>query len=193
MVKRNRLFSLIPLTILALALGLLVSGVYAQAEKAKEAFNKGVTADKAGKADEAIAAYKDAIAADASYFDAYMNLGKNYFEKAAYDDALKMFQTAAEKNSKSADAQANIVRVQFTKRNFVEAEAAYKRAIAIDDKNVELQKELGKLYFAKSALPELAQTCDKISQMNAADDQTYYWLGKANEKQDKTADAIAAY
>jgi tetratricopeptide (TPR) repeat protein len=191
MAKGNRLFSLIILTSLVLAL----VAVIAQAEvdnKAKEAYNKGVTAAKAGKADEAIAAYKEAIGIDANYFDAYMNLGALLFEKGTYDDALKAFQTASEKNPKSVEAFANVGRVNLTKRSYVEAEAAYKKAIALDDKNVELQKELAKLYKQKGDYPSLVQTCDKINQMNGADDQTWFLLGFAYAKLDKTTEAVAA-
>lgn len=193
MVRRSRKIGSFRLGIVVLGLVLAAASLYAQSDKAKEAFNKGITAQKAGKLDDAVAAYKDAITADAEYLDAYRNLGAVYFEKGSYDDALKTFQTATEKNPKSADAFADLGKVQLAKRNFVEAEAAFKKAIALDDKNVDLQKQLARVYMARSAWPELAQTCEKLNQDGSGNDTTWYWLGKAYEKQDKSADAITAY
>jgi superkiller protein 3 len=180
----------------AIALGLMVVSVgslFAASDKAKEFFNQGVTASKAGKTDDAIAAYKQAIDADASYFDAYMNLGALQFQKGLYDDALKSFRSASEKDPKSVDALVNIAQVEYKKRAYIESEAAYKSAISLEPTNAKLQRALANVYFSRGGWNELAQTAEKLHQMNSADDTTWYWLGKALEKQDKTPDAIAAY
>lgn len=180
----------------AIALGLLVvsaGSLFAASDKAKEFFNQGVTASKAGKTDDAIAAYKQAIDADASYFDAYMNLGALQFQKGLFDDALKSFRSASEKDPKSVDAFVNIAQVEYKKRAYIESESAYKSAIALDPNNAKLQRSLANVYFARQGWNELAQTAEKLHQMNSADDTTWFWLGKALEKQDKTPDAIAAY
>jgi tetratricopeptide (TPR) repeat protein len=194
MARMKRILKTVPFAVLAVAaLMSMTFTAQAASEKAKEAFNKGVTAKQAGKVDDAIAAYKEAIGVDADYVDAYMNLGAVYFEKGSFDDALKSFQSASEKDPKNAEAFANIGKVQFTKRSYVESEIAYKKAIALDDKKTEYLREIGKVYFARKAWPELTQTCEKLGTMNAADDQSWYWLGKACEGQDKSAEAIAAF
>jgi len=192
----NRLGSFRFLLVVTLALCILAASIgnlYAVSDKAKEFFNQGVTASKSGKTDDAIAAYKQAIAADASYFDAYMNLGALHFQKGQYDDALRMFRTASEKDPKSVDALVNIAQVEYKKRAYIESEAAYKSAIALDPSNAKLNRALANVYFSRGGWSELAQTAEKLHQMNSVDDTTWYWLGKANEKQDKTPDAIAAY
>ncbi len=187
--NRSLFVTALALCILAVSIG----NLYAVSDKAKEFFNQGVTASKAGKTDDAIAAYKQAIDADAGYFDAYMNLGALQFQKGLYDDAVRSFRTASEKDPKSVDALVNIAQVEFKKRAYIESETAYKAAIALDPNNAKLHRSLANVYFSRQGWTELAQTAEKLHQMSSVDDTTWFWLGKALEKQDKTPDAIAAY
>ncbi len=181
------------LALACLAATLAPSPAFAANDKAKEFFNQGVTAEKAGKVDEAIVAYKGAITADASYTEAYMNLGALYFQKNQLDDAAKTFQSATEKDPKNVDAFANLGRVQYKMKKYVEAEAAFKTATSLNPSDAGLHKELAKVYFDKASYPEAITELDACHKAGGGDTLTYYMLGKSYEKESKATEAIAAY
>ena len=169
------------------------SGVGADTEKAKEHYNEGIKAKQDGKIDEAIQAYKAAIAADAEYIDAYINLGAIYFETKDYEKALEMFKTAAEKDEKNVTAFSNLGRVQYSLQRWVEAETAFKTAISLDNKNADNYKELGKVYYKKRDFPKLLKAITKCHELGGGDDNTFYMLGKGYQNQEKIKEGIGAF
>lgn len=175
------------------ALAVFSSAALAQNEPAAEAYNKGVQAQQAKNLDSAAIYYQQAIAADANYYDAYLNLGAIQYQQGNYDDALKTFKTAAEKKPDNVDAYANVARVEFVAKRYPEAEEAYKKALVNGQDRTDLQKELAKVYFLRSNFPLVIETVEKVHAANAADDESWYMLGKAQEKQEMTKEAIAAY
>jgi tetratricopeptide (TPR) repeat protein len=191
---KRRLTLILPLLLVLtfVAAALTPSAARAADEKAKEMFNKGVTAQNEGKVDQAVLAYKAAIAADPAYVDPYLNLGAIYFERNQLDDAAKTFQTAAEKDPKSVDAYANLARVEMKAKRYVESETAFKSAIALDTKDAGLHRDLGRVYFEKGNFPEAIGELEKCNQLGGADTLTWYMIGKSYEKDGKKSEAIAA-
>jgi tetratricopeptide (TPR) repeat protein len=59
-------------------------------------YNNGVTLGDAGKYDEAIAEYNQAIEIDPNYVSAYINLGWAYYQKKQYDLAITYYAKAIE-------------------------------------------------------------------------------------------------
>ena len=78
-------------SILLAALAVLWTGMPQQAcaGEAQNAFNEGVTYQRAGKLKEAIAAYDKAIKADPKAAEAYNNRGLAYYKLGRNEDAIK--------------------------------------------------------------------------------------------------------
>ncbi len=170
-----------------------VSSTMAASDKAKELYNEGLKAQKAGNIDAAILSYKAAIEEDNTYVDPYINLGAIYFEKKEYDSALEMFKKATERDKTSVEAFANLGRVEYKLKHFVEAIDAFKTAIANDGKDASLYKDLAKVYFKKGNYSELVNTIEKCHELGGGDYLTYYMLGKGYYKTGEKQQAIAAY
>ncbi|MEW5994750.1 MAG: tetratricopeptide repeat protein, partial [Candidatus Zixiibacteriota bacterium] len=89
MILKNHIARLVMLSAVMLPVLCATPGAVqaSDTEKAKEHYNMGVTAMQEGNTDEAIMAYRAAIAADPDYVDAYINLGAIHFEQGDYDEA----------------------------------------------------------------------------------------------------------
>jgi tetratricopeptide (TPR) repeat protein len=193
-VKANmKLHALLVFTMVMMSSVLIIGNALADTEKAKEHYNTGIQEAQAGNTDAAIVAYKAAIATDADYVDAYINLGAIYFQQKDYQKALDTYATATEKDPQNSAALANLGRVQLKLKKYAEAEASFKTAIGIDSTNADLYKELGKAYFYKKDYAKLIETLTKCHEMGGGDHLSYYMLGKGYQKTNKTTNAVAGF
>ncbi len=176
-----------------LAVSLVVpTTLLADTEKAKEHFNAALQAEQGGNQAAAITSYEAALGEDASFVDAYINLGAIYFQQKQYDKALQNFKVATEKDKKNADAFANLGRVQYALKKYAEAEIAFNSAIALKDSDPGYYKDLGKVYYRKKNNEEVVATFTKCHQLGGGDYLTFYMLGKAYENTGNTDQALAA-
>ena len=87
------------LTVMALMLVICISGCSAiSSNRAIEHYNRGVTLNDAGKYDEAIIEYNQAIEIDSNYANAYINRGYAYYHKKQYDLAIIDYTKAIDLN-----------------------------------------------------------------------------------------------
>lgn len=75
--------------------------------EAERAFGQGQQAQRANRLAEAVAAYRHATALDASYFEAYYNLGLAAYESRSYRQALAAWESALAIQQESNDARYN--------------------------------------------------------------------------------------
>ncbi|MEW6412978.1 MAG: tetratricopeptide repeat protein [Candidatus Zixiibacteriota bacterium] len=190
--RKSNFLSLMFLTAVLSASLVAPATLLAEPEKAKEHFNAGLSAEKAGNEAGAITSYEAAIGEDAGFVDAYINLGAIYFRQKQFDKALQNFKTATEKDKKNADAFANLGRVQYALKKYAEAEIALKEAIALKGGDAEYYKDLGKVYYRKQNNEELIAALSKCHQLGGGDNLTYYMLGKAYEDTGNMDQAINA-
>ncbi|RKX25355.1 MAG: hypothetical protein DRP47_09935 [Candidatus Zixiibacteriota bacterium] len=183
-----------PTLAIALALiGLLVSMAGAVTDEAKEMYNSGIKAKQAGNLDEAILAYKGALAMDKTYVDPCINLGAIYFEQKEYDKALEMFKEATQRDKTNTEAFANLGRVEYQLKQYTEAETSFSTALELDSSTPDYYKELGKVYDKQRKYTEVISKLEKFHELTGGDHTSWYLLGKSYKKTDKITDAIAAY
>ena len=193
LLTRTTVYKLIkPAAALVLALAFASAIIAADTEKAKENFNKGVTAQKEGNSRLAIDAYKAAIMLDGDYYDAYLNLGAMYFSQKQYDDALATLKKATEKNPKGVDAFVNLAKVQTQLQKYVEAETSLKAAMTLDPKRTDLYKDLAKVYYTRGNYAEAINAVEQAHKAGLGDGDTWFVLGKGYQKTDRGGDAITA-
>jgi tetratricopeptide (TPR) repeat protein len=113
-------------------------------DEAKKQFNAGVEADKAGKPDEAIAAYEAALKATPNYPDAHKNLAAAYQKKKEYAKALPHLEAVTDQ--KNADNLYDLGSLALQAKDYVKAVATFEKANAVKPNDSKLQMALADAY-----------------------------------------------
>nr|CAA9265187.1 hypothetical protein AVDCRST_MAG63-2640 [uncultured Armatimonadetes bacterium] len=103
-------------------------------------YNQGVMLSRAGRQNEAAAAYRKALAANPRYYDALVNLGFVYYRTNRAKDAVGHFRTAvhvAGSPASRALANANLGAALARSGDRAGAAAAWRRAAALDKNDYE--------------------------------------------------------
>jgi tetratricopeptide (TPR) repeat protein len=116
----------------ALMLGANAAAGSAEAAKKtaelKKAFEEGVEASRAGKQDDAIAAFNRAIEISPTCYDCYYNIGYSQSQKKDYEKAEASYKKAVELKADYAEAYAGLANIYNAQRKFDEAAAASSKA-----------------------------------------------------------------
>jgi tetratricopeptide (TPR) repeat protein len=98
---------------------------------AQDAFREGVKSALSSppKYGKALLKFKEAIAKDASFMEAYFNLGMTLERKGRRDDALKVYKNALEKNPDDASASAYVAKLYLGKGRNAELLGNTKEAV----------------------------------------------------------------
>jgi tetratricopeptide (TPR) repeat protein len=91
-------------------------------KKAVKEFEKGVSADAEGKADDAIRHYLKAIAIAPEFYVAHNNLGSDYMSKSDFADARREFEQVVKLNQSDANAYFNLSNVCMLTGDMAEAQ-----------------------------------------------------------------------
>jgi tetratricopeptide (TPR) repeat protein len=116
------------------------------AQKAQVALAKGVEAHRAKRLTEAIEAYKQAIQADPSCFEAYYNLGVAAHELKSYPTALAAYETALAIVPDSTLARYNFALALRDAGYLLDAAAELQKVVTIDPTDTRAHLALGNLY-----------------------------------------------
>ena len=118
------------------------SGVSA---KARELFNKAQRLEQAGKPEEAIKTYQNAIRLEPTYAEAYQQMGLAYASLNQYPEAVKAFQEVIRLRPQSSLAQGNLGAAYMKMGRFQEARNAFREAVRLrpDDAERPLQSGAG--------------------------------------------------
>lgn len=112
------------------------------AKEARELFDEGVKAYKAGNASQAQRLFEQAIDADETFGAAYFNIGRLYEEKGDDDTARTWYERSAEKGKGFGDGLVNIGRMHLETGRKGEAMALFRKAIKIEPFNGEAHLNL---------------------------------------------------
>lgn len=109
-------------------------------------YQLGCRREDEGDADGAVAAYRQAIAADATHGDAHVNLGRLLHERGEDGEAIALFERALELRPDDAIAAYNLGVVLEDGERVDEAIAAYVRAVEADPRAADAHYNLAALY-----------------------------------------------
>ncbi|WP_420477338.1 tetratricopeptide repeat protein, partial [Noviherbaspirillum sp. ST9] len=153
--------------------------------------NLGLVLQAAGKAEEAVSAFRTAVEAKPDYVDASFNLGNALQAQGKVDEAADWYRRVIRQQPNAVKAHNNLGLVLQQKGQVDEAMASFKRAIAIDAMFAEAHNNLGQ------ALQVLGKTADAIDCYQRAIAirpdfaEAYYNLGIAFK--DQPANAVSCY
>jgi tetratricopeptide (TPR) repeat protein len=134
---------------------------------------------EAGRTNEAIASYREALALDADCFDAHLGMGRIHFDRGDYGEAIVSYRQALKIRPRSADAQLSLGLSLSNAGKYEEAMQAFQKARELDPAIVETQVLTGKAYL-QAGLCAQAIACFKDAvQADQEHAQAYFNLGQA--------------
>ena len=108
-----------------------------------------------GEFDRAVAYYKQSIALEPDFGDAYNRLGEIYLKLGRLDEAMETYRRAVQLNPNQPSTYHGLGQTYSKQGNYEEAVAAYKKALEIKGDYTEAHYNLGQVYI-KLAQKEMA-------------------------------------
>jgi tetratricopeptide (TPR) repeat protein len=119
----------------------------AAAERAHASFREGIRAAGAGRYDDALAAYADALRLCPDFVEAHNNAGILLGALGRLDEAILHLERAAALGPQNAATHANVAVARYLNGDLTGAELAYQRSLELDPGNAEAQGHLGEIYI----------------------------------------------
>jgi Tfp pilus assembly protein PilF len=171
-------------------------------------FDAGVAASRAGRIDDAIDKYKQAIETSSRCHQCYYNLGVAYAQKKAYPEAEEAFTKAIDLKPDYADAYNGLANVYNAQRKFDEAQAASREAAkhsagalgtlsaggnpadaAYSEAIVLWNASLGDPIKVEAARAKF----EEVIKLKPDHADAHYWLGMAHLNRGRTSEAASAF
>lgn len=178
------------------------------AQATGQAFNDAVQLQTAGKLDEAIAKYEEALKGSPNSDSVWYSLGTAKQGKGDLQGAVECYQKAIQFNPKEAtykktlkDAQAALAapfveeayNKQTKENDMPGAIAAYLNALKVDANDASVHMNLGTAYQANKNYPQALGSYLKSLNLDPKTPDPHYFLGTLYEGMGKTADAKMEY
>jgi len=174
----------------------------AKALAMKKAFDEGVALSQAGKHDEAIAKFNEAIAANANCSDCYNNIGYSYSQKKDWANAEAAYKKSTEVKPDDANAYNGLATVYNAQRKFDEAAAASAKASqlggggtagAAGGGNADALYNQGVILWNSGKIAEAQKAFEGAVQANPNLAEAHYQLGMALVNQGNMAGAATEF
>jgi tetratricopeptide (TPR) repeat protein len=146
-----------------------------------------------GRMTEAIARYREFVAADPEHFDGQRKLGAALLEAGALNDALTPLERAVALQPKSAAAHYSLGFGLMQLRIFDRAEREFRQALALDPDYATAQSALGLALWASGAHDEAIQTFREGVRRWPTSAEAHYNLGAVLDQSRQDEEAMAAY
>jgi serine/threonine protein kinase/lipoprotein NlpI len=155
--------------------------------------NQGIEYWEQGKKEEAVQAFKQAIAMEPNTVSAHSNLAAVYAEQGQYEDALAELQTALRIDPEYAKAYNNLGVIYHQQHKYTEALAAFQKAVILDPDSRQHLKNLANIYYEKGDLASAATIYEKIVAQGNEELVILKRLGIIYYRLKKFADAVRTY
>jgi len=168
----------------------------------KKAFDEGVALSQAGKHDEAIAKFNEAIAANPNCYDCYNNIGYSYSQKKDYPNAETAYKKSTELKPDDANAYNGLATVYNAQRKFDEAAAASAKATQVGGGaaagaggggNADALYNQGVILWNSGKVAEAQKAFEGAVQANPNHAEAHYQLGMALVNQGNMAGAATEF
>jgi Tfp pilus assembly protein PilF len=156
-------------------------------------YNEAVKAHLAGKLPEAIAAYKDALAANPELAEAHSNLGLIYNQQHKYELAVSEFQRALAVNPKDAITYNGIGAALRAQKDLPGAIKNFQTAVSLDPKLATAHYNLGVAYELQRDYDRSLNSYEQAIKCDYRLGEAYYRMGMILEKRHRNDDARAKF
>ena len=153
----------------------------------------GATNKQLGKLEEAVEAYRKAIALKPEYADAYYNMGNALKEQGKLDEAIEAYSKAQKINPGSAKVNNRIGNLFSKKGNLEEAIEAYDKAISLEPNFPEAFYNMGNILNEQGKPAEAIVAYKKAISIKPNYADAYNNLANVLRDQDRLEEAVEAY
>lgn len=153
-------------------------------------FQKAVELTKAGKLDEAEAAYVDLIAKNPSIAGLHYNLGYVHAQKKEYDKAEAEYQKVIEMEPTNADAYIQLAHVYADEKKDDKASELIAKAVADHPSDAKLIFTEGVYFLNSQKTDEAVAAFSKAESLDPSNAETQFYLGILAVQQNKKEMAI---
>ncbi len=116
--------------------------------------NIGIAYDKAGKHEEALSEFNEALRLDPGYVEVFNNLAVTYHSMGLVDEAAEKLKEAIRSRPGYAEAHCNMGIIYSSSGRYDEALAEFNEALSINPESAIVHNNLGNLYAEQERLPE---------------------------------------
>lgn len=160
-----------------------------------KAFQDAVAASAAGRNDEAITKFQEALTLNPKCYDCQYNMGLVYTKMKDYDRAVTAFQTAIEFNPKSPDPLDGLAAAYNAQRKFDEAAKAGQAASSLRGAaggggNAGAVLDQGLILWNAGKTEDARAKFEETLRLDPNHGEVHYWLGMANLNQGKLPEAV---
>lgn len=159
-------------------------------KKALKEYERGISAERKGNHDEAIAHYQSALKIAPEYYPAHNNLGSIYLSKADFTSAEEQFQEAVRLDRNDAQAYFNLGNVFLLKGRYSESEAAVASGLQRQPDSAFGHFLQGSLYGRTGKLPEAEKSLRAALQLDSTMWQAHLQLVSLYLQQQRRQPAI---
>jgi tetratricopeptide (TPR) repeat protein len=152
----------------------------------KKAFDDGLALSNAGKHDEAIAKFNEAIAINPKCYDCYDNIGFSYVQTKDYDKAEEAYKKAIDAKADDAGAYNGLASVYNAQRKFDDAAKASAKATELSAAgsvlvggNADALFNQGVILWNGGKIPEAKKAFEAAIQANPNHAEAHFQLGMA--------------
>lgn len=159
-------------------------------KKTIKEFEKGVDAEKHGRADEAIEHYERAISNSPDFYPAHNNLGSVFLARQQFAQAQTQFEAAIKDNQNDAEARFNLANVLLLTKRYDDAAVEIQEGLKRQPVSAFGQFLRGSLY-SHTDQPELAEKSLLTAlTLDPRMSQAYLQLVNVYLRQGRTSDAV---
>ena len=159
-------------------------------KKTIKEFEKGVDAEKHGRADEAIEHYERAISNSPDFYPAHNNLGSVFLARQQFAQAQTQFEAAIKHNQNDAEARFNLANVLLLTKRYDDAAVEIQEGLKRQPVSAFGQFLRGSLY-SHTDQPELAEKSLLTAlTLDPRMSQAYLQLVNVYLRQGRTSDAV---
>jgi tetratricopeptide (TPR) repeat protein len=187
---------------LELVLGAATAASRDAAAALRKVFSEGVALSQAGKHDEAIAKFNEAIAANATCNECYNNIGYSYAQKKEWDQAEAAYKKSIEIKADDGSAYGGLATVYNAQRKFDQAAEASKKAAEFSGGaagaaggggNADGLFNQGVILWNAGKIPEAKKAFEGAVQANPQHAEAHYQLGMALVNEGNLAGAASEF
>ena len=172
----------------------------AKNEELKKLFEDGVAAGNAGRQDEAIEKFKQAVAVNPDCFDCYNNLGFAYVQKKDYENAEAAYKKSSEVNPNDATSFNGLATIYNAQRKFDLAAAASAKATELSTNlsssgggGAEAFYNQGVILWNGGKIAEAKKSFESAVQADPNHAEAHYQLGMALVNEGNLAGAATEF
>ena len=156
-------------------------------------FNLGVALKRAGRVEEAIKHYRQALQSNPTYAEAHVNLGVALQQEGNTPEAIKHYQQALKISPNLADVYYNLGLALQQTNDFKGAIAQYRQALRIDPESAVTHNNLGIVLQRESRMQEAMTHYRRAIEIDPGNADAHYNLGIALEREGMPSEALVQY